>query len=709
MSEMDSNSMDVDDSMDEHDDPVVHEVDVYLSKTLESNLYVLQYPQRHAKFPISGTSCTHAKVKPKQKVVEIGLARNTHPTRYFMSRGVQYASSAGADNVDEEQPHFRSDILDTEILRSVASPSEMNKYAVAVLKDDEVHLTPLHAFVQLHETLEYLDKAKSKAKSDADAREGAAAGDSSQDEDEAEAVTVRFAPQESAEAKARRLGSSEYMYRQTQEERWCPLTYNGQNDRLTVEHKFQQLYASRSQDKRQQFWNSAEEYLTAMVPDRDSDHIVKTEMPDSVLTRQRLKQMPLAESVKAVLMSAKVMKFSLVMEMLPEGTDPVATLRVLQQVAVMVQGCWVIKSDVLYPSDACSSYSGIAAEHLIRGRDFVMWKFTHCRYVVRREIAAALPSEDMKEILEQMSTFRSSKGWEFVFDYDREFVDRHPEVVQRQRLLWDSKYQVLCQYFKLPKDADKKAREAELILMMQNVERPRRRRASSRSSPRKRTLSGRSDDSHTETDAAGDRHHAGGMNHADGAEFMEISGHDNLSSDYATQKKPLNGSVRTLDFGDANDITSDSSELRKALVEIAREVMLKIPVLKFSILKHHYLMSRDLMPQGHPLATKVVSDRMLKEAVLAAGGVQVNKPMASQPDADSLFVYLHQGNKFDKARGVLLSLFEQSNKVKSTTFFSRVRESGEDGPTEAELKKLIRELCESQKGMWYLKGTGPRS
>lgn len=34
-----------------------------------------------------------------------------------------------------------------------------------------------------------------------------------------------------------------------------------------------------------------------------------------------------------------------------------------------------------------------------------------------------LPSDDVKDILEQMST-HSSKGWKFVFDYDRDFVDR---------------------------------------------------------------------------------------------------------------------------------------------------------------------------------------------------------------------------------------------------------------------------------------------
>lgn len=43
------------------------------------------------------------------------------------------------------------------------------------------------------------------------------------------------------------------------------------------------------------------------------------------------------------------------MELLPKDTDSEAALRVLQQVAVMVQGCWVVKrcEDVYFMWLAC--------------------------------------------------------------------------------------------------------------------------------------------------------------------------------------------------------------------------------------------------------------------------------------------------------------------------------------------------------------------
>ena len=53
-------------------------------------------------------------------------------------------------------------------------------------------------------------------------------GDSSQDEaeDDAKPVTVKYARPESEVAKARRLGSYDYLRKKHEEERWVPLRYH---------------------------------------------------------------------------------------------------------------------------------------------------------------------------------------------------------------------------------------------------------------------------------------------------------------------------------------------------------------------------------------------------------------------------------------------------------------------------------------------------
>ena len=56
---------------------------------------------------------------------------------------------------------------------------------------------------------------------------------------------------------------------------------------------------------------------------------------------------------------------------------------------------------------------GLSSVCATRGSNVLIYEFN----------VLQLPSDDVKDILEQMST-HSSKGWKFVFDYDRDFVDR---------------------------------------------------------------------------------------------------------------------------------------------------------------------------------------------------------------------------------------------------------------------------------------------
>lgn len=47
-----------------------------------------------------------------------------------------------------------------------------------------------------------------------------------------------------------------------------------------------------------------------------------------------------------------------------------------------------------------------------------------------------LCAEDVKDFLEHMAVVRINKGWEFILPYDGEFIKKHPDVVQRQHMLW---------------------------------------------------------------------------------------------------------------------------------------------------------------------------------------------------------------------------------------------------------------------------------
>lgn len=70
-------------------------------------------------------------------------------------------------------------------------------------------------------------------------------------------------------------------------------------------------------------------------------------------------------------------------------------------------------------------------------------QFTEHRFVKRKEMIemSKLPTEEVTEILTQVSRMIPKKGWEFLLPYDMSFVSRFPEVVERQSLIWQMKKQ----------------------------------------------------------------------------------------------------------------------------------------------------------------------------------------------------------------------------------------------------------------------------
>lgn len=52
--------------------------------------------------------------------------------------------------------------------------------------------------------------------------------------------------------------------------------------------------------------------------------------------------------------------------------DDVALLRSVQAVAVLVQGCWAVKSEFLYVTTHASNSNGITGPEMQRGRDIIV-------------------------------------------------------------------------------------------------------------------------------------------------------------------------------------------------------------------------------------------------------------------------------------------------------------------------------------------------
>ncbi|XP_021267753.1 DNA-directed RNA polymerase III subunit RPC5 isoform X2 [Numida meleagris] len=420
----------------EEDDPIIQEIDVFLARSLLEKLYLFQYPIRPASMTYDDVTHLSAKIKPKQQKVELEMAIDTLNPNYCRSKGEQIALNVDGTCTDETST-YSSKLMDKQTFCSSQAASNVSRYAAAVYRKGELHLTPLHGILQLRPSFTYLDKADAKHREREAANEG---GDSSQDEaeDDVKQITVRFSRPETEQARQRRVQSYEFLQKRQAEEHWVHLHYYGLKDSRS-EHERQYLFSQgHSLAENTELIKSPSEYLMMLMPPSVEEENDKPVAPSNVLSMAQLRTLPLADQIKILMKNVKVMPFANLMSLLGSGTDSTAVLRCIQQVAMLVQGNWVVKSDVLYPKDTSSPHSGVPAEVLCRGRDFVMWKFTQDRWVVRKEVAAVtkLCPEDVKDFLEHMSVARINKGWEFMLPYDEDFVKKHPDIVQRQRMLW---------------------------------------------------------------------------------------------------------------------------------------------------------------------------------------------------------------------------------------------------------------------------------
>uniref|UniRef100_A0A131Z0A4 DNA-directed RNA polymerase III subunit RPC5 n=1 Tax=Rhipicephalus appendiculatus TaxID=34631 RepID=A0A131Z0A4_RHIAP len=425
------------------DDQVVQELDVYISKALANNLYLLQYPHRPVGRSYNEERCVAARVKPKQQKVELEFALDTRDASYDRLRGEQLAANAdgGGDRATDQKQIFKSSMMDKQLLTSTKSTSSAETYAVGILRPGELHLSPLSAILQMNPSFPYLDQSDKKAKA------AEAAMEEDEDVDEPKAVTVRFANQETDRAKKAREKSFRFIHQKQESEPWMEATFHNFGSEMSGVERAMLICPQMDRD---------ESELPKTLPDYFKDLVVddtntKTSTKGSrEISMHTLSKLPIQDQIKAVLMSAKVTNFAKLMAALPPKSDATSVVRFLQQVALLVQGCWVVKSDVLYPKDSFSPKTGVPAETMCRARDFLMFLYTQSRFVTQTKFAETvrLPVIDVKTLLEEMAK-PTPDGWEFMLPYDRDFVSKYPDVVQRQQMLWDAKQQFLSKSFRL--------------------------------------------------------------------------------------------------------------------------------------------------------------------------------------------------------------------------------------------------------------------
>ncbi|XP_051967986.1 DNA-directed RNA polymerase III subunit RPC5-like [Xyrauchen texanus] len=688
------------------DDPIIQEIDVYLARSLVDKLYLFQYPVRPSSMSYNNVTHLAARIKPKQQKVELEVAMDTMSPNYCRSKGEQIALNVDGTS-SEDSNTYSTKMMDKQIFSSIQATTNTSRYAAAVFHKGELHLTPLQGILQMRPSFTYLDKADTKHKEREAANE---AGDSSQDEaeDDVKQITVRFSRPESEQARQRRVQSYDFLQKKQAEEPWVHLHYHGIKDGRS-EHERQYLYCqAMDTTENTELVKTPREYLSMLVPPVAEEKVVKPMGPSNVLSMAQLRTLPLGDQVKTLMKNVKVMPFANLMGLLASGTDSTTVLRCIQQVALLVQGNWVVKSDVLYPKNTCSSHSGVPAEVLCRGRDFVVWRFTLERTLMRKDVAATikLPPEDVKDFLEQMSVPKLNRGWEFLLPTDHDFIKKHPDVAQRQHMLWQGIQSKLEKVFNFSKEDFMPKKDAQMEPVHMSGE--QRLKAAKDNARENHGTMQRELDAHRlkafrlpgASSEAGTPTQVKREHMSDSEEPMETGSLTNGS---------INGYLNcTSPIIDPHNGHGTSNAPTPELQHFVRNTFLKQYVLCLDELKRLFNLHLASLPTGHSVYGHV-TDRMLQDTILLSQCKQILVPFPPQSsataDEQKVFGLWESGETFDKHRQVLFEIFMKNYRVRRNVIQSRLEQELGDAVTKTDVDRLLKECCTSSGGMWYLKGT----
>nr|KAF6355760.1 RNA polymerase III subunit E [Myotis myotis] len=331
-----------------------------------------------------------------------------------------------------------------------------------------------------------------------------------------------------------------------------------------------------------------------------------------------------------------------------------------------------------------------------------------------------LCAEDVKDFLEHMAVVRINRGWEFVLPHDGEFIRKHPDVVQRQHMLWTGIQAKLEKVYNLvkettPKQPDGQSGPAGLVSGDQRVQ-VAKSRAQQNHTLLERELQRRKEQVRASAVLPGVQIKEEPLSE-EGEEEEEQAVEEGEPMDTSpsggfhsrlTNGLPAGWAVGGDGFNGHPPPSCASTPVAQELRAFVEATFQRQFVLTLSELKRLFNLHLASLPPGHTLFSGV-SDRMLQDTVLAAGCKQILVPFppqtAASPDEQKVFALWESGDMSDQHRQVLLEIFSKNYRVRRNMIQSRLtQECGED-LSKQEVDKVLKDCCVSYGGMWYLKGT----
>ncbi|XP_055373249.1 DNA-directed RNA polymerase III subunit RPC5 [Condylostylus longicornis] len=431
--------------MDEDDDPIVEEIPIFLSKSLENNLFVLQFPNRSSDRSTDGEDIVNSCIKPINREIKIDFHVDSESKFYDRFKGKSFAiASDGKTQTStknqNERPSFPNGIMDKQAYISSKPIENSNKYFVGIFFDKEMHLTPIADILQMRPNFSYFDKEDKRTKAE---QKAAASQDADDEDEELQQVTVKFSKtgQTSESVKKALEKSYEHFIKKSAEEPWCEAMWYPSNS-PTAEKERQKLFSNKTDIADYALSMSGKKYIELLIPPERSDQNLESILPSNIVSKAKLKTMNITNQLKHILKDGRMLSFIDIMTILEKCDQDITTEKVLRNlplIGVLIRGNWVVQSEILYPEESVSKTNGVSAELMCRARDYVIYKFSKQEYLHRRKviIATQLPPEETTEILTSIAKLNPEKKWELLLPPDVGFESRYPDLVQRQEGMWN--------------------------------------------------------------------------------------------------------------------------------------------------------------------------------------------------------------------------------------------------------------------------------
>ncbi|EFN72235.1 DNA-directed RNA polymerase III subunit RPC5 [Camponotus floridanus] len=410
-------------------DPVVKEIPVFLSKTLADKLYIVQYPA-YVTDGYANATILKTSIKPENKKIHMEFAIDTlNENCYDCNMGKQLALIADGKSKKDDEKVFNSELMDKIVLTSERTMSDCSNLAVGVFQDDELHITPLNGMLHMKLQCDYLDENDKRNKDGT--KSTIEEGD--EEEDNAMPVQVTFAKHQSDNVKRMQEQSFQHYSKKSQEEPWIHTNYVPFYDTQT-ELTRMEMFCSLTEDESINL-NLPKNYLSLLVPKECNSREY-----DNQVDFHNIATLPLLDQLRIIMKKVRIITFSALREFVSPEHDTITMLKYMQQVAVLVQGNWVVNSELIYPKDSLSVQSNIS-ELMCKARDYILLLFTEHQYLKRNAVLSfiKLASDEINQIFEELGIYEPKKGWRLKLPPNRSFCDRYSEIAQRQEMFWDAK------------------------------------------------------------------------------------------------------------------------------------------------------------------------------------------------------------------------------------------------------------------------------